>query len=135
MSKQATAGTPGAARRTAAIAGERRGWCSGASARQRLERRDDLVVDHAPASRKRVAAVDDAVADRVGLAELARAPRRRRSSGARSRSASELVAVVEQPQLEAARAGVDDEDAHARSALRPASSRATSGGSSPCSRV
>ena len=68
MSKHATAGSCGAARRSAAIAASAGGWCSGASAVSSFERADDCVVDHHRVDEPR-AAVHDAVAARVGLPE------------------------------------------------------------------
>ena len=142
VSKHATAGTPGSARaRRASSAASDLGWCSGARS---VSARSAATTSASTRDRRAeaLAAVDDPVADRVD-----RAQRRASASASAASSTSaarrgevglgeQRVAGAEQPQLQAARAGVDDEDAHAAALRRgPAPSRATSGMSSPTSRV
>jgi hypothetical protein len=97
-----------------------------------VQRGGHLVVDHRRCAEP-LPAVHDAVPRRVGRAE--RVERRADIlAGLEIAGAERLVAVAEQPQPEAARAGVDHKDAHARQFPGSLQSR-TSGGSSPCSRV
>ena len=124
VSKQATAGTPGSGAPTAASAASDAGWCSGASgvsARSASAPRRRAATGPV----KRVAAVDDAVADGVELRPCRRARRDPPASVAarleRRQVAlgEQLVAGAEQPELQAARARVDDEDPHARPRSSP----------------
>ena len=116
MSKHATAGTSGSARCTASSAASDFGWCSGASAVSSCSAAstsssiDDRVAEA-------LAAVDDPVADRVGR-HRQRVERRGDGVGLDQRAERRQLAApepgvvgVEQRQLEAARAGVDDQDA------------------------
>ena len=104
---------------------------------QLAQRRQHLVVE--PDGRaEALAAVHDAVPDRVRrLGQLGERLRDRLGSTTdaerRARAPQLGVVGVEQRQLEAARPGVGDEDAHAQLAGQVQSR--TSGESSPCSRV
>ena len=90
------------------------GWCSGARSASAPSARHDVVVDEHGLAEAR-AAVDDAVADGVQRGQSGE--RRPERFGVVRREVVlglELVAGAEQAELEAARARVDDEDAHAQ---------------------
>ena len=132
VSKHATSGSPRSRRPHRGQRGERLRLVQRRQRGQLLQGAGDLVVDHRRRA-EALAAVHDPVAGRVGVTE-----RVERGAdvvaGRQVARAEQLVAVAEQPQLEAARAGVDDQDAHPRQSPGSLQSR-TSGGSSPCARV
>ena len=90
---------------------------------ERVDPPKDSVVDPHRAD-ELVAAVDDTVADRVDGSEPLHRLAHRLLLGAAARDRQVLRrhqgVVVEDRQLQAARAGVDDEDAHVTDSLMPA---------------
>ena len=138
VSKQATAGTPGQRRATASIAGQRPRLVERGERRQRARCRRRAGVEH-DRRREPRPAVDDPVADRADRAQrpiaCATTARVRRPVERRQvrRLARTRVGRVEQPQLEAARTRVDDEDRR-RSLGVGHAQFAISGASSPSSR-
>ena len=136
VSKQATARHVRQDALTASSAASDFGWWSGArsvSAAKAAHRPSSSSRDRAAEPRP---AVDDAVADGVDRAQAVRAPSAiapRSAAAARRRQVARRrrpVVGVEDPQLEAARARVDDEDPH-RSAPAHASGAARSSRGSP----
>ncbi len=114
MSKQATAGTSGRTRSTTASAASDFGWCSGArSVSARRCASTASSSEHRAAEAR--AAVDDPVAHRRDRAEAGQRGRDQRGVGGAARcgqvgAGDHVVGLVEDAQLEAAGAGVDDED-------------------------
>jgi hypothetical protein len=88
-----------------------------------------LVVDRDGLA-EALAAVDDPVPDGVRAPELGQRLVEPGGVGAQVRGALEVVVGAEQPQLQAARSRVDDENPQ-----NGQTQSRTSGGSSPCSRV
>ena len=110
VSKTATCGSPGSARRASSIAASAGALCSGARSTSERNSRERLVVEqHRLAEARR----------RRGRRD---GPPRRRRPGASPSEASALapLVLVDRRELEARRAGVDDEDA--AQAIRPARS-------------
>ena len=150
VSKQATAGTSGQRRRHRVERGERLRLVErapGRPARAAPTRRSTSIRT---ASGEALAAVDDPVADDVGIGRTRRRAPHAAPAGSTAAAERELarrerpVVAVEQRQLEAARPGVDHQHAHARALPAAAGVSAgtpgqvqsrTSGGSSPSSRV
>ena len=119
VSKQATAGSPGRALRDRVERGERLRLVQRG---ERVEARSsssarDLVVDHAGSRTARRRARSGARPRRPSPSSSSAAPTSSRSAvaeGARVDAWPSAVVRGEQPQLEAARPGVDDEDPHRR---------------------
>ena len=112
VSKHATAGTAGSASPTAAIPASAAGWCRGA--RSVSSRRAPTTSSStSDGLAEALAAVHDAMADSVGPWHLGeRRAERAGVVGGQVALGLELVSRPEQPQLQAARARVDDEDPH-----------------------
>ena len=134
MSKQATAGTSGSSRGHGVEPGEGLRLVQRREGAELLEGVPDRRVDHGGPGEPG-AAVDDPVAHRVGRRPAVEQGRQV-VAGHTVRSRLDVrrlldgVVPVEQAELEAGRAGVDDEDP-AHSQVHPE----IAGSSSPCSRV
>ena len=121
VSKQATAGTSGQDPVDELEGAERLRLVERCEVRERVEPPEDAGVDaHRPD--ELVAAVDDPVPDRVDCPEPPHRLAHRLLLGAAARRGQALrrhqSVVVEDRQLQAARAGIDDEDAHLTDSLK-----------------